>query len=51
MGRQADEKLPETEARRGVAPPSQHGFTEGPGARRGLFFPRIPDEGLIHARG
>ena len=41
MGRQADEKLPETEARRGVAPPSQHGFTEGPGARRGLFFPRI----------
>ena len=51
MGRQADEKLPETEARRGVAPPSQHGFSEGAGARRGLFFPESTDGRLIHARG
>jgi predicted ATPase len=29
------------------APP----FTKGLGARRGRRFPRIPDEGLIHARG
>jgi hypothetical protein len=40
MGRQADEKLPETEARRDMAPPSQHGFTEGPAHARALF-PRI----------
>jgi hypothetical protein len=39
MGRQADQKLPETEARPGVAPPSQHGFTEGPAHAVPSFSP------------
>jgi hypothetical protein len=37
MGRQADDKLRETGAGRGVAAPLQHGFTERPGALRGAL--------------
>lgn len=41
MGRQAGEKLPGDESlpRRGVAPSSQHGSSERPGARRGISSP------------
>jgi hypothetical protein len=50
MGRQADEKLPETEAR-GVAAPSHHPSPRASAHAGAVFFPRIPDERLIHARG
>ena len=43
--RQADEKLPEMGACRGVAPAAQDGVTAAPGARRGPLLSANPQMG------